>query len=168
MNRDSTNVFVRFARLLKKKVVLELSCYYFIGTITINTGGFSMRKLVAVLIASLFIAACASTGNQTLKTESEVSITQKVQEGVTTAPEIKAMFGSPYETTYTDGGLMIWKYRLDDVRADAVSYIPVVNWFGSSASGTRKELVVLFDDNDVVKRVNMSESDVKTKSGIFK
>lgn len=127
-----------------------------------------MQKIILVLITSLFLVSCASTGNQTLKTESEVSISSKIQQGVTTAPEIKAMFGSPYETTYTDGGLMIWKYRLDDMRSDAVNYIPVVNWFGSSMSGTRKELVVLFDDNDVVKRVNMSESDVKTKSGIFK
>jgi hypothetical protein len=127
-----------------------------------------MKRLIIVLFASLFIVSCASTGNQTLKTESEVTITSKVQEGVTTAAEIKAMFGSPYETTYTDGGNMIWKYRLDDMRSDAVNYIPIVNWFGSSMSGTRKELVVLFDDNDVVKRVNMSESDVKTKAGIFK
>ncbi|MCH1446387.1 MAG: hypothetical protein L7V32_08870 [Luminiphilus sp.] len=127
-----------------------------------------MKKTIAIVFAALFVVSCASTGNQTLKTESEVSISSKVQEGVTTAPEIKAMFGSPYETTYTDGGLMIWKYRLDDMRSDAVNYIPIVNWFGSSASGTRKELVVLFDDNDVVKRMNMSESDVKTKTGIFK
>lgn len=127
-----------------------------------------MQKIILVLITSLLLVSCASTGNQTLKTESEVSISSKIQQGVTTAPEIKAMFGSPYETTYTDGGLMIWKYRLDDMRSDAVNYIPIVNWFGSSMSGTRKELVVLFDDNDVVKRVNMSESDVKTKSGIFK
>jgi hypothetical protein len=127
-----------------------------------------MKKLVITVLASLFIVSCASTGNQTLKTESEVTITSKVQEGVTSAAEVKAMFGSPYETTYTDGGLMIWKYRLDDMRSDAVNYIPIVNWFGSSMSGTRKELVVLFDDNDVVKRVNMSESDVKTKTGLFK
>ncbi|MEL0153615.1 MAG: hypothetical protein VW779_10365 [Halieaceae bacterium] len=127
-----------------------------------------MKKALSIVFVALFVASCASTGNQTLKTESEVSISSKVQQGITTASEIKAMFGSPYETTYTDGGLMIWKYRLDDMRSDAVNYIPIVNWFGSSASGTRKELVVLFDDNDVVKRVNMSESDVKTKTGIFK
>jgi hypothetical protein len=127
-----------------------------------------VKKALSIVFVALFVASCASTGNQTLKTESEVSISSKVQQGITTASEIKAMFGSPYETTYTDGGLMIWKYRLDDVRSDAVNYIPIVNWFGSSASGTRKELVVLFDDNDVVKRVNMSESDVKTKTGIFK
>ena len=35
-------------------------------------------------------------------------------------------------------------------------------------SGTRKELVILFDENDVVKRSNMSESDVETKTGVWK
>ena len=78
------------------------------------------------------------------------------------------MFGSPYETTYTDSGLLIWKFRLDDLKSDAINYIPIVNWFGSSVSGTRKELVVLFDENDVVRRSNMSESEVKTKTGILK
>jgi hypothetical protein len=78
------------------------------------------------------------------------------------------MFGSPYETTYTDSGMLIWKFRLDDLKSDAVNFIPIVNWFGSSMSGTRKELVILFDENDVVKRSNMSESDVETKTGVWK
>jgi hypothetical protein len=54
------------------------------------------------------------------------------------------------------------------MNADAVNFIPVVNLFGSSMSGKRKELVILFDDADVVKRFNMSESDVQTKTGLFK
>lgn len=52
--------------------------------------------------------------------------------------------------------------------ADGVNYIPIVNLFGSSMSGTRKELIILFDENDVVRRANMSESDVETKTGLFK
>jgi len=63
---------------------------------------------------------------------------------------------------------LIWKFRLDDLKSDAVNFIPIVNWFGSSMSGTRKELVILFDENDVVKRSNMSESDVETKTGVWK
>jgi hypothetical protein len=129
----------------------------------------SMTKIVSmVFIATLFIAGCASSGNQTLKHESEFSVASKVIEGETTVAEVKAMFGSPYDTTYTDSGMLIWKFRLDDLKSDAVNYIPIVNLFGSSMSGTRKELVVLFDENDVVKRVNMSESDVKTKTGLFR
>ncbi len=126
-------------------------------------------KVITMLFLSVVIlSGCASTGNQTLKEESEFTVSSKVISGQTTASEIKAMFGSPYETTYTDSGMLIWKFRLDDLKSDAVNYIPIVNLFGSSMSGTRKELVILFDENDVVKRSNMSESDVKTKTGVFK
>jgi len=125
-------------------------------------------RLLAGLVAVLILSGCASSGNQTLKGETEFTVSAKVVEGETTAAEIKAMFGSPYETTYTDSGLLIWKFRLDDLKSDAINYIPIVNWFGSSVSGTRKELVVLFDENDVVRRSNMSESEVKTKTGILK
>jgi hypothetical protein len=125
-------------------------------------------KITATIFIAIWITACASTGNQTLKNETEFSVAEKIVEGVTTSAEVKSMFGSPFETTYTDSGLLIWKYRLDDVKADAVNFIPVVSMFGSSMSGTRKELVILFDENDVVKRANMSESQVKTKTGAFK
>ena len=124
--------------------------------------------LLTGLIAVLILSVCASSGNQTLKNETEFTVSAKVVEGETTAAEIKAMFGSPYETTYTDSGLLIWKFRLDDLKSDAINYIPIVNWFGSSVSGARKELVILFDENDVVRRSNMSESEVKTKTGILK
>jgi len=124
--------------------------------------------LLVTLVSVLILSGCASSGNQSLKEETEFTVSAKVVEGQTTAAEIKAMFGSPYETTYTDSGSLIWKFRLDDLKSDAINYIPIVNWFGSSVSGTRKELVVLFDENDVVKRSNMSESEVKTKTGILK
>jgi len=128
-----------------------------------------MKNYLIAAACVLFIFGCAtgSGGNQTLKNESESSVTAKIINGVTTQSEIKAMFGSPYETTYTDGGLEIWKYRLDDMRADAINYVPIVNWFGSSFSGTRKELVVLFDEDGTVKRNSMSESDVQNKTGMF-
>ena len=91
----------------------------------------------------------------------------KIIEGITTQSEIKAMFGSPFETTFTDGGMEIWKYRFDNLDADAVNYIPIVNWFTTSYSGDRKELVILFNDNGTVKRSSMAESDVTSKAGLF-
>lgn len=126
-----------------------------------------MKNSILFCALVLFIASCASTGNQTLKSETESSVAAKIVNNVTTQAEIKAMFGSPYQTTYTDGGLEIWKYQLDDLKADAINYVPIVNFFGSSYSGTRKELVILFNDDGTVKRNSMAESDVKTKSGLF-
>ena len=126
-----------------------------------------MKYSILLLTLIIFVGGCASTGNQTLKEETESSVASKIINNVTTQAEIKAMYGSPYETTYTDGGMEIWKYRLDDLKADAINYVPLVNLFGSSYSGTRKELVILFNDDGTVKRNSMSESDVQNKSGLF-
>ena len=126
-----------------------------------------MKYSILLFTLIIFVGGCASTGNQTLKEETESSVASKIINNVTTQAEIKAMYGSPYETTYTDGGMEIWKYRLDDLKADAINYVPLVNLFGSSFSGTRKELVILFNDDGTVKRNSMSESDVQNKSGLF-
>ena len=99
------------------------------------------------LVLSLVLATtavlstgCASQGNQSLKKETEATVKNKIVEGKTTKDSVKTMFGSPTETSFTDGGKEIWTYQLDDLSADAVEYIPVVNWFGSSYSGKKKRL----------------------------
>jgi outer membrane protein assembly factor BamE (lipoprotein component of BamABCDE complex) len=129
-----------------------------------------MKKLTvaaAIAVGVLTLAGCAGTGNDSLRSETESTVSTKIVQGKTTKEEVRNMFGSPMKTEFTDGGLEIWHYELTKVHADAVSYIPVINLLGSSASGQKKELVVLFDTNNVVKRYSMSESAVSQKTGIF-
>lgn len=122
---------------------------------------------VAVVALGIFLTGCASTGNEKLRAESEHSMVTKLTEGKTTKSEVRGMFGSPMKTTFTDGGLEVWNYEFSNVSLDAVSYVPIVNLFGGTSSGTKKELVVLFDQTGTVKRYSMSEADVKTKTGLF-
>jgi outer membrane protein assembly factor BamE (lipoprotein component of BamABCDE complex) len=122
---------------------------------------------VIISCALLAFTGCASVGNESLRHESEASVDQKIVEGKTTKNEIRAMFGSPATTSFTDGGLEIWNYELAKMKADGVNYIPLVGLFGSSSSGTKKTLVILFDENDVVRKFSMSESPVKVKTGLF-
>lgn len=124
-------------------------------------------KLCSAMISAFVLTGCASVGNESLRKETESSVGQKIVQGKTTKSEIKIMFGSPTKTTFTDGGLEIWNYDFSNVSADAVSYIPIVGIFGGSASGKKKELVVMYDTADVVKRFSMSESDVSHKTGLF-
>ena len=129
-----------------------------------------MNKYIAavcVLVIAVFASGCASVGNESLRKESEASVSKKIVEGKTTKAEVRAMFGSPTRTSFTDGGLEIWNFDFTNVSADAISYIPVVNWFGATASGKKKELVVMFDQASVVKRFSMSESDITNKTGVF-
>jgi len=120
-------------------------------------------QFLAIIFISVFMVGCGTSGNESLRSESEISIDQKITEGVTTLAEIKAMFGSPLKTTFTDGGLEIWTYEFDNLALTASSYL---NPFGTTMKGTKKELVVLFDEDETVKRARMSESDVEEKYGL--
>lgn len=123
--------------------------------------------LIGTLITVSFLSGCASGGNEILRKESENSVKQKIVEGKTSKAEVKSLFGSPLKTSFTDGGLEIWNYEFSNVSADAISYVPIVSMFGGSSSGKKKELVFMFDLNNIVKRYSMSESDVTHKTGLF-
>ena len=126
----------------------------------------SPKNLIPMALV-LALLGCASVGNETLRTETESTVKTKMVEGKTTKQEVRAMFGSPLKTTFTDSGLEIWTYEFSKVSADGISYIPIVNLFGATSSGIKKELVVLFDKNGIIQRFSMSESDVRHKTGVF-
>ena len=124
-------------------------------------------SLVGLALLAL-VSGCASAGSAALKDETEASVSQKLTEGKTTKSDVRAMFGSPGSTSFTDSGLEIWTYERAKMHADAVNFIPVVDLFGTSHSGIKKQLVILFDKDGVVKRYSMSESPETIKTGIFR
>ncbi|MEN9983672.1 MAG: outer membrane protein assembly factor BamE [Pseudomonadota bacterium] len=123
--------------------------------------------LTGICLAALTLIGCASKGNESLRKETELTIGSKLTEGQTTKADVRKMLGSPLKTSFTDGGLEISTYEFDNVTSDVINYVPVLNWLGSSASGTKKELVILFDRANVVQRFSMSESNVKVKTGLY-
>ena len=127
-----------------------------------------MLRILIICLATLTLSACATTGNQSLKDETEASVENKITEGRTTQAQVQQMFGSPISTSFTSAGDEVWTYQFATMQADAVNFIPVVSAFGSSVSGKQKELVILFDRRDVVKRFSMTDSNVSTKSGLFR
>ncbi len=126
-----------------------------------------VKSTTLAVIVCMATIGCASVGNESLRKESESSVTSKIIQGKTSKAEVRAIFGSPNKTSFTDGGLEIWNFDFTNVSADAISYVPIVNLFGASSSGKKKELVVMFDQSDVVKRYSMSESAVTQKMGLF-
>jgi outer membrane protein assembly factor BamE (lipoprotein component of BamABCDE complex) len=129
------------------------------------------RSLEICFVACLIVGlgGCASTGggNEVLRNETEQGVQSKLKEGKSTKQDVRKLFGSPLKTSFTDSGLEIWTYEFKNISADAVAYIPIVNMFGATASGTKKELVVLFDRQGTVTRFSMAESEVKEKTGLF-
>ena len=126
-----------------------------------------MKKLAMAAVVAGLLTGCATSGNDSLRDHNETTVSSYITEGETTKSEVVAAFGSPFNTTFTDGGKEIWEYAFSDISADAIAYIPVANWFGSSASGTQKKLTIMFDD-EIVQRYSMTQSDVRTGTGLYK
>ncbi|KXV23569.1 hypothetical protein AD936_22350 [Gluconobacter japonicus] len=127
-----------------------------------------LRTLAVTLSLSGLIAltGCASEGNETLKNETGASIDQKIHDGMTTKEQIRALFGDPRESTFTDSGHEQWRYAFTNASSDAANFIPLYGDLHQGTHGTEKTLTVIFN-GDVVWHHTMNASAVKTGSGLF-
>ncbi len=125
-------------------------------------------KLIISFLCALILSACATQGNQTIKEETQSSVSTKVMEGKTTKAEVRQLFGDPMSTTFTDSGNEIYKYEFIDSQAKAINFIPFVNLFKSGMEGTKKTLTILFDSQGIVKKYSMDASKYETNTGIIK
>lgn len=126
-----------------------------------------MKKLsiTVLLLASAVLAGCASSGNRAIAKESETSIQSKISEGVTTKAQVRSTFGSPDSVNFTDGGKEIWRYGFAKAQVSGRAFIPFYGLFNNTVSGTKKELVILFD-GDKVSKYSMSESAIDSRTGL--
>ena len=128
-----------------------------------------MRNFIIIILGlALTLSGCGSTGNESIKNASEAQVKKQIIEGVTTKDQVQAMFGSPIKTSYTDNGSLIWTYQFDNTTAfthETVGSI-ILTWglAGTKSKGTRNELVVLFDENNVVIKFNMSIGEINAET----
>ncbi len=127
-----------------------------------------MKVIAAFFVAiSLAVAGCASVGNEQIRSESQATVDQKLVKGKTTKAEVVAIFGSADETSFTDSGNEIWRYRHVVATAKAVNFIPFINMFAAGADEQKKEIVILFDKNGVVSNYTFSATQGEVRQGIF-
>jgi len=94
--------------------------------------------LAAAALALFLVAGCGTTGNNF--NESSV---KNIKNKVTTMTEILDWFGAPYKEG-TENGNVMWTYQFDKYSA-----------LGKDQS---KDLVILFDDKNVVKAYRYTSS----------
>lgn len=113
------------------------------------------------------LAGCASQGVQQLKEETAVSVGSKITKGKSSRDDVRATFGDPTETSFTDSGNELWRYKYSHATAKAINFVPVANLFTSGANVDKKELVVFFDDKGIVKNYSMQSSKEEMRNGIL-
>ncbi|MFP6561950.1 outer membrane protein assembly factor BamE [Paraburkholderia sp. B3] len=125
------------------------------------------KNIATGLIVATMLAGCASAGVQQLKTEDATTVSAKITRDRSTKDDVRAAFGDPTETSFTDSGNEIWRYRYSHSTAKGINFVPLANLFMSGQDVDKKELVVLFDDKGVVKNFSMQSSKEEVKGGIL-
>jgi outer membrane protein assembly factor BamE (lipoprotein component of BamABCDE complex) len=125
-----------------------------------------MAKSFAGVALVALLAGCATSGNEKLKEHTQSSISQKITEGKTTKNEVTAALGQPAAISFTDAGNEIWTYKHARATPQAQNFIPLVGLISSGADVKTKELVIMFNKDDVVSKYTMREADEVVKRGL--
>jgi hypothetical protein len=112
----------------------------------------------AALAAAVMIAGCGSVGNDVLRTQDAKAVNQNIIDGKTTRSEVESMYGSPDGTSFASAQSEIWVYRWSRFTSRPENFIPYVGLFVASNDVQKKELVILFNDQNVVIKHSMRET----------
>lgn len=126
----------------------------------------STVRLWTVITILVLIAGCSSIGNNSLQHETSLSISNKIREGITNKTDVYAILGTPFSTTFSGNGLEVAKYEYTHLTPRAQNFIPY-NVFSRVEDGKKKELVILFDSKNVVKKYVINESEIQVRKGIL-
>jgi len=111
---------------------------------------------VAFLTAAL--AGCASGGNEVLRVQDANAVDQAIIDGKTTRSEVERIYGPPNATSFANAQTDIWIYRWVRSTAKAENFIPYVGAFVGGRDVQKKELVILFNEQNLVVRHSMRDS----------
>tara|TARA_B100001939_G_C16530940_1_gene442062 strand:- start:7 stop:384 length:378 start_codon:yes stop_codon:yes gene_type:complete len=123
-------------------------------------------KLLHAIILLFIMFGCSTDGTRALKDESHATIHAKIKEGITTKDQIIIALGTPTNTSFTENGLEILKYQYTRYTPKLRNFIPY-NFFSHGQDGKSKEVVILLDENNIVKKLVMNEANVERRVGII-
>jgi len=122
-------------------------------------------SLVGALLSAC-LAGCASVGNESIADASSESVSQQIVKGRTTQAEVRALYGDPIKTSFTDSGNEMWEYSFSRLRSKPTNFVPYVNLVYSGAEGDKKSLVLFFDKRKILQQYTLSTSQVDVSQGL--
>ncbi len=104
------------------------------------------------------VAGCASGGNEVLRAQDANAVDQNIIDGKTMRSEVERLYGPPNATSFANAQTDIWIYRWVRSTPKAENFFPYVGAFVGGRDIQKKELVILFNEQNVVVRHSMQDS----------
>src|SRR5450631_4168666 len=118
----------------------------------------TIRVAAALVTAALVTTGCASGGNEVLRSQDANAVDLNIIDGKTTRSEVERIYGPPNATSFANAQTDIWIYCWARSTAKAENFIPYVGAFVGGRDVQTKELVILFNEQNVVVRHSMRDS----------
>ncbi len=125
-----------------------------------------MKKLLASFVIISALAACTSSGNESIRAESNETISSKIKKGSTTKNQVKAALGDPSTISFTDSGNEQWTYKHDIAKPKPINFVPYASLIASGADVESKTLVIFFNKAGIVQNYTISESKQEVRRGL--
>ena len=127
-----------------------------------------MQFCRAAGVAALVLAAagCASSGNEVLKAYDAAAVDRSVVDGQTTREEVQRTYGQPTRVSFLNEKNEMWTYTWGHASPQGQNFIPIVGAFARAYDVRNKELVVVFNERNVVVRHAMTDNTKVVKTGL--
>ncbi len=125
------------------------------------------RHRVMLVLLAFGLAGCASRGNEVLKGQDPSTINLTIVDGQTTRDEVQKIYGAPGQTTFLSEKNEVWTYRWARATAQGQNFIPIVGAFVRGYDVRKKELVIVFNERNVVARHTMTDNNNSIKTGLI-
>lgn len=116
-----------------------------------------MKYVISIFL--FLLIGCASS-EYTQGTYLDTEMVNKIVQGKTTVTEIETIFGKPY-TISKDGTNLHYSYFYTVSKSHAQSYVFSMD---VKMEGFQRMLTIIFDENNIVEKFNLSETPLKLNS----
>jgi hypothetical protein len=123
--------------------------------------------LLILVLLSCSLAACMSSGNESIADATGATVAGQLIKGKTTQADVRRLYGDPIKTSFSANGFETWEYQFTRLQSKPTNFIPYINLVHSGAEGDKKALVIFFDKQKVLQDYTMSTSRIDMSQGII-
>ena len=114
-----------------------------------------------IIILTTILAGCATVGKKI-----DTGQIQKIEKGSTTRSDIISMIGPPSGVAFNADREKTATWHYTKVKNQAQNFIPIVGIIAHGMDMHHKTLVVIFDNNDIVKDFTYTDYNDEVRSGL--
>lgn len=126
-----------------------------------------LKRFLVIITLSLLLTGCYTTGNKQLAKMDANQIDSVIVKGQTTKAQVRSILGAPTNVDLNSNGDEQWTYSYSKSTVQARNFIPIVGSLKSGTNDQNTQLVVLFNNEDIVANYALNESQGQTTAGLL-